>query len=359
MSKYTTEVRFICESLAGKEHSEGYNSVNAIVENAIDKIFTEPVEFFDNAYRPIILKKLLKHYYTREICAETFGLWQLWINNRLSEIMPYYNNLYKSALLEFDPFNEVDLTRSYNKESDGTSAMERNKKERQDKDTTGTKQHTTDFTDKTIDNESYKEDSTSKQILDGESLETRNTLDNRSGTTSVTESGTRSGTTNTDKDTTDAFSDTPQGSLSNISNMTYLTNARIVNENTDSTDHESTQATKTTTENINETGTGTIKNETDNTTDTTENTSGTGSLDRSKTSKEIFNSTATENIDNEKTEKTTQDNTSKNLEEYLEHIVGKKSTKSYSELLNEYRNTFLNIDLMFIREFSDLFMGLW
>ena len=39
MSKYTTELRFICESLAGLTESKGYDDVNNIIEAAAPKIF--------------------------------------------------------------------------------------------------------------------------------------------------------------------------------------------------------------------------------------------------------------------------------------------------------------------------------
>ena len=112
MSKYTTEVRFICEQKAGYDESKGFNSVDEILNESWNKIFTTNATFYDPAYKPIICKKILKHYYTREIAAETVGLWLLWMNTKLEEILPYYNKLWSSALLEFDPFKDVDYTKT-------------------------------------------------------------------------------------------------------------------------------------------------------------------------------------------------------------------------------------------------------
>ena len=113
MSKYTTQVRFICEQKAGLEESKGCDNVDTIIAEAWDKIFTTNVEFFSAEYKPFICKKILKHYYLREIGAETVGVWKLWMNERLETIMPYYNQLYSSAALEFNPFYDVDVTREY------------------------------------------------------------------------------------------------------------------------------------------------------------------------------------------------------------------------------------------------------
>lgn len=119
MSKYTTEVRFICENSTGLSESEGANNVDSILDKCWNKVFNFDFPIFDENYRQVLCKKILKHYYTREIAHETVGRWKLALNAKLNEIMPYYNQLYKSELLEFNPFYDVDLTRS--REGSGTS----------------------------------------------------------------------------------------------------------------------------------------------------------------------------------------------------------------------------------------------
>lgn len=132
MSKYTTEVRFICEQKADLLQSAGANNIDDVLRISWDKIFTTKCEFFDNQYRPVLCKKILKHYYTREIGFETAGLWMLWMNRRLEEIMPYYNQLYRSAQLEFNPFHDVDYYREGNRQNDGTSQTSGSSKNTQD-----------------------------------------------------------------------------------------------------------------------------------------------------------------------------------------------------------------------------------
>lgn len=235
MSKYTTEVRFICEQKAGLDESEGFSTVDDIIANSWNKIFTTKCKFFDENYRHIICSKILKHFYLREIGAETVGIWQLWLNTRLEEIMPYYNQLYESAKLEFNPFNDVDLTR--------------------------------------------------KHLL------------NFDGKTNTKDSGTRNTNTNDNGTTYRLFSDTPQGALTGVDNENYLTDATKTTNNDETNTNESTNSSGTT--------------------DTT------------------------------------------NTEDYIETIVGKQGTENYSSLLQKFRDTFLNIDLMVIEEFNDLFLNLW
>ena len=50
------------------------------------------------------------HYYTREIGFETVGLWKLKLQTKLNEIMPYYNKLYETELLKYNPLYDVDMT---------------------------------------------------------------------------------------------------------------------------------------------------------------------------------------------------------------------------------------------------------
>lgn len=188
MSKYTTEVRYICESLAGKTESVGFKDVDNVLAASWNKIFTTRVPFFDEAYRPVLCKKILKHYYTREIGAETVGLWQLWVNTRLEEIMPYYNQLYESETLKFDPLKDYDVERSHTKTGKDTKqetgSSDTNRTD--SREMTGTQNRTT----------SGKEDSSSDS-------------DYSDSTTHW-----------------DLYSDTPQGAVSGIENENYLTNAR-------------------------------------------------------------------------------------------------------------------------------------
>ena len=108
MSKYTTEVRFICEEAAGLKDSVGYNDVNEVVEKAYPKIFDSSLVFYNEETKARLLPKILIHYYQREIGFETVGLWKLKLNQKMREILPYYNQLYASEALEYDPLKNVD-----------------------------------------------------------------------------------------------------------------------------------------------------------------------------------------------------------------------------------------------------------
>lgn len=190
MSKFTTEVRYICEHYAGLEESVGYDGVQKVCEKAAPSIF-EMYPIFDEAYRQALNVKILRHFYTREIGAETVGLWKLWLNNKMNEIMPYYNQLYKSQLIEFNPLYNVDITTHKEGTADEDSSRGQSR----------------------INSRSSKGevDSTAKN-----------------DTNSVTGTTINQDRTRHDED---KYSETPQGSLEGVLSGDYLTNARVLDGN--------------------------------------------------------------------------------------------------------------------------------
>ena len=179
MSKYTTEVRFICEQASGLTESTG--DYKTVIERARTKIFDFDFPIYKESYRSVLETKILKHYYTREIGLETVGLWKLHLDRKLNEIMPYYNQLYESADFKFNPFYDVDVTI--------------------DRDIGRTHN---DNTDRDLNR-------------NGESTSNTSGTNNTNG----------SGTSHTETGEWNMYSDTPQGSIARIdvAQNNYLTNA--------------------------------------------------------------------------------------------------------------------------------------
>lgn len=191
MSLYTTEVRFICESLAGYQESVGLSKVSDVLEKSWSKVFDFDFPMFDEQYRSVLCQKILLHYYTREISAETVGLWKLWLRRRMNEIMPYYNKLYESEKFKFDPMTDVDLTTTH--KGSGSNAG-------------------------TVDN-------TGNDVREGSGNSTNKGTVGDSGKT--TRSGSGSGTGGNNATSTKAFSDTPMGQLQQVKDMKYLSSAQV------------------------------------------------------------------------------------------------------------------------------------
>lgn len=313
MSKYTTEIRSICEVEAGLDTSVGYNNVNQTIQQAIPKIFDFDFPIYDENYRNVLETKILKHYYTQEIGLETYGLWKLALDTKLNEIMPYYNKMYESTLLDFDPLTDTDYTdtrtggKTDEGESSSTETVNSNTTAYGNSESTSTRNgtNTTKYT----------------------GTDTTETSDSRN--TSVNET--------VQRDSIDKYSDTPQGSISdiNLQDNAYLTNARIIS------DEAKTERTTT------ETGSGTneLTRNTQDETTITDSNNDTGNY-------------------NDKTENTgTTENSSTNklttTEEYVNKVVGKRGGQSYASMIMELRESLINVDLMVIEELSELFMQLW
>lgn len=63
---------------------------------------------FDETYREALNKKILEHYWNYEIGQETESMFRFSLNRKMREIMPLYNQRYKSTQIEFDPLQTVN-----------------------------------------------------------------------------------------------------------------------------------------------------------------------------------------------------------------------------------------------------------
>lgn len=110
MSKYTTQVRWIIEQVT----SDSKNlPITQRVSLACPKIFDFNFPIWLKEYRPILEKKILMHYFNKEIGFETVGLWKLYLEERLNLIMPYYNELYKTTVKDYDWLTDTNAHETY------------------------------------------------------------------------------------------------------------------------------------------------------------------------------------------------------------------------------------------------------
>lgn len=313
MAKYTTEVRSICENYAGLTESVGYDSVDEVIENSRAKIFDFKYPIFDESYRKVLETKILLHYYTREICEETVGLWKLRLKSKMNEIMPYYNKLYESELIKFDPMYDTDYQKVGNRNEDSDNTTTNNLK----RDTINSGSDVRE-----IDSETGGEDTVNSSTEKGGVDTTR--------------------TSNVDKYTEwNLYSDTPQGGIEGIQGAEdepslldngYLTNARHILHDGTGTNSTGTVEFGGTSDTEDTMTYGKTQNETDTLTYG-------GRKETSDTGNVKFDGNTTE--------------------DYTEHVFGKMPGKTFSKLLLEFRETFLNIDMDVINDLRNLFFNLW
>lgn len=110
MSKYTTQIRFLVENATPDMEGQ---SMSERITAAAPKIFNFSFPIWLDEYRILLEKKILMHYFNKEIGLETVALWKLYLEERLNLIMPYYNNLYKTTVRDYDWLTDTNSHESY------------------------------------------------------------------------------------------------------------------------------------------------------------------------------------------------------------------------------------------------------
>lgn len=401
MAKYTIELRKLVNS--------GYN------------IFDDTWDTFVPEHKAVLCDKIIRRYWFYEIGSETPDRFKHYLNEQLSRIMPYYNQMYQSELLEIMPLvnhfmegensklrelvekrtsvNRQDLSNVRNIASslekatqgllNGTGALKSNINSTWREDRDGE----SDRTIKEVYESSQDQGETWSEKDVTDSTEKLNGSETKHETMSDTTDGTKgiksSGTTTTSS--TQMYSDTPQAVINTSGQMTienqYLTNytRNNGNESTQGTQDETvhnteerttdgtltrddTRETDTT---VDKSGERNIKTTQSSSTDTTDHethsddVTGSKDITRGDSTSHEQKTTGTEHSFNNGSEQTTQVNLgaqnddSQDNESIKGTTLFKGFTVSQSELLNQYRQTFLNIDQEIIDALADNFMGVW
>ena len=218
--------------------------LNDLIESGFTLWNFDYPSFYEGDEKTAFEQKVIDHYRFRQIGSETVGRWHHQFRTRVREVMPYFIQLYKSvAIMDAidDPFGNVDVTETFTRERSSNSKTE----------STGTNSETV------------------------------------AGTTSETVTGTKK------------FSNTPQGSISNLDS--YMTEATVDNGSNNGTNNQTV--------------------------------SGTGSAD-------------TEQNDSE-------------TESYTMTKQGNQGVNTYAHDMKEFREIMINVDLQVIEALNDLFLKVY
>ena len=361
LSKYTLEVRNICESLVARSERAKFMDVNEVIKLARPNIFNFDYPKWDSEYNEMLEEKILRTYYMREIGVETYGLFKLRLQVKLNDIMPYYNKLYESEKLKFDPLKEIDLSTVYTKEGNSSyeKLVERILNEVIAKNGVVVKTDSRDLTEGG--GETHTENKTNGRVEDL----SKHTADDKYLTSeSITDEdvvGQSDSNTNQDGNDWSLFSDTPQGTTSNINlgSNDYLTNVTRKIGESETLDNTTFSNSKNQNieGNVSEHNTGNVLQ--NNSVDETEEKTGNKEFNKTENLTGNSNESITDESNKDRTDNKKEDGSRNSIEEFTQTMTGKNSVKSYSALVKEYRHTFLNIDRMVIEEMGDLFMNLW
>lgn len=305
MSSYTTQLRFICESLTGHTESVGYNDTKEVITAAVPLVFDFDFPIFDENHRNTLCSKIIAHYYNDEIAYETVGLFKFNLRTKMNEIMPYYNTLYTFAEKAFK--ENIMNTKNITKTAEAHTVTEDNGSAKTETTVTGSagSKTTNDLT------------TVKKTSNESEQNTTKNGSDKTVSNTQVND------ITHT--------SDTPMGALTDLTSGKYMTSG-TVNKGT------------TTGENIvttSETGKNTVNG---SGIDKTTNTGTVSVINNDKSN------TTTKNTDS------TNGKTDTNTEET---VTGYDGTRIPAELFGAFREKLVDIDLLIINELQELFISIW
>lgn len=322
MSKYTTQVRWIIENAT--PGMEGQPIVKRI-QTAAPLIFNFDFPMWSESYRGELEKKILMHYFNKEIGLETVGLWKLYLEERLNLIMPYYNEVYKTTAQQFDYLNNVDMTESYtgNETAKGTSQVTGE---------SSSKSNTTSDSSNTITDEETRQKTTNvkedvKEII----------TDNASDSTKR-ETATNSNQNVTDK-TESLNSDLPQANYARLDYGTVLKQDNGTNDSTLNSTSDEAEMFK-------------HDNQTDKALDRIHTTNENENVNRTRS--DNGSATGSENVTANNSSNGNTTNNKDNTYNRIQH--GLSGSKSRTELMLEFRNSLINIDMMVINELKDLFM---
>ena len=176
-------------------------SIKTLIDNNFDFQMTN-YPIFDENYRETLNHNILYHYYENEIGFETASLFRLYLNQKLNEIMPYYNELYKAQKNIIDNnllLNNVNIT---------------------------------------------------------ENLQATNTKQDTNNTTTTSSSQSNS-TNNGTSNNKNLFQDTPQGNIAqtDIDSQTYATNITLDRNTTNNTINDTSSSNGTASNTFNSSGT--------------------------------------------------------------------------------------------------------
>lgn len=307
LATYSMQIREYVEQVAKAKNPDSYILMNnrQKIEDARPVLFDFDYPIFDNAYRDGLETRIIRHFYMREMGFETEGLFKFALETKLNEIMPYYNKLFESEFIRFNPLYNTDLKTDYEK---------KNNRDQSDQTT-------------------YQEDQATNRD------QTTDTNRDEAETTDQTQDYQEKESTDTDTDTkTDDFSrtvndNTPDARLAITTEngegvIEYASDISETKDNGDETRQEESKTNR--------------DSQTDENTqrdlETGEKREDQETQDRNTQSDRGYTSGVTE------------------LEDYIQHQMGKTGTDSYSKLLTEYRNTFLRIESSIMQELEELFM---
>lgn len=94
------------------EYTETLGNLIALGYDTDDKLHlsADYYPIYDENHRAELNEKIIRHYVLREIGQETAQQFVFYLGVTMAEIMPYFNERYKTLDMEYNPLESVDMT---------------------------------------------------------------------------------------------------------------------------------------------------------------------------------------------------------------------------------------------------------
>ena len=179
MAKYTIELRNVCE-LYGRDVVENWFK-SYDISDYLTPIQIEVLEKNNVWSKDRLAKKIVDHYFMREIGFETPALFKHYAMVTMQEIMEKYLLLIYSKYLEYDPLSNVDYDETYTREIEGEAESKGNSKSNSLSNASGLNVHS-DTPQGQISKKKYLSDGTYATTVDASESETN--INDETNTTS-------------------------------------------------------------------------------------------------------------------------------------------------------------------------------
>ena len=295
MAAYTMQLKVLIEQAT--QYDDENLSVRQKIEEGRKKLFDFSYPIFDEDYRAVFETNLIRKFYIREIGFETEGLFKFQLDSWLNLNMPYFNELFESEALDYDPLTNAQMVTAHQQDN----AIDKNEKRVTDQ----------------------------QNVLDGLNNSTNNQDSTGSSNTKGKQDATGSGVSTDDTFSRNVHSDNPDSRL----NLTTQDGKGVI------------EFASKIDENIG-TGKGT----------TTSKDNQTSSSDTTSKSNVKTTSKDTTHVDSTTDQKDVFESKVGEVENYLQRRYGKIGSDSYAKLVQEYRGALLRIEVQIHKELQQLFM---
>lgn len=358
MSSYTMQLRTLIEQPT--QYETGL-SAREKIEIGRTQLFDFDYPIFDVAYKKTFETNFIRKFYMREIGFETDGLFKFQLETWLLINMPYFNKMFESELIEFDPLvnSSVDVTHNkignkiQNDVVDGTKNSIGNETKNSIENQTSTATGQSDSLGSEISN--VVENQTSSTTGQSDSTGSSDTV--ASETTSDTSTGSKT-EDNFERDLKTNNPDTRLAITTNdgegvieyassieeetVNNSESTTNNSDGNRNTTSGTDTTDSATTSSSLTADSTGDSSVNRTDANTTSSSGTIDSTGDTTLDRTVNDTTKDTLSSNIND--------------VEDFIQHRAGKIGIQTYSEMVMKYRTSFLRIENEIHNEMQELFM---